>query len=209
MIAQADAVLPDLYEDLDLVNAPIESGGYGLWWIAGVLALLALAVPLYLAFRRRRGDTGAQAAPPPDPAIEARRRLDALRSGMSGMTRREVAIELAGLLRDYICDRFDIRAPYQTTTEFVRSVGIADHFPRTRTEAVVDLLRTTDLVKFATGILEAETVGRWIEYVTEFVETTTAQAEQARQAGDTAASGDAATATDAPAGSPVRREVGT
>jgi len=180
----AELQLPELVEDLDLVTAPAEGGGYWLWLAAGVLAAIALAVPLYLALRRRRAALAedGSAAPRPDPAIAARQRLGVLRAELASLSQREAAIELAAILRDYICDRFDIRAPYQTTTEFVQSLGIADHFPATRSDAVVELLRTTDLVKFATGILETQTIEQWIDYVAEFVETTTRDAASAQAA---------------------------
>jgi len=100
MIAQANVTLPELVEDLNLVLAP-PAGGLSWWWIvAGIIAVLALVVPLYLTFRPRKPLAEGGATPKPDPAEIALRRLDALKSALAGFTQREAAIELA--LREHL-----------------------------------------------------------------------------------------------------------
>ena len=179
MIAQANVTLPELVEDLNLVLAP-PAGGLSWWWIvAGIIAVLALVVPLYLTFRPRKPLAEGGATPKPDPAEIALRRLDALKSALAGFTQREAAIELAAILRDYICERFDIRAPYQTTGEFVRHLGPSDLFPADQSQSVVDLLNTFDLVKFATVILQDDALQPWIAYVGDFVRLTRQRPEPA------------------------------
>ena len=172
MIAQANVTLPELVEDLSLVIAP-PAGGLSWWWIAaGIVAILALVVPLYLTFRPRKPAAEEGAAPKPDPAEIALRRLGMLKSSLAGLTQREAAIELAAILRDYVCERFEIRAPYQTTGEFVRHLGPSGLFPADQSQSVADLLNTFDLVKFATVILQDDALQPWIGYVEEFVNRT-------------------------------------
>lgn len=179
MIAQIPVTLPDLVEDLSLVNGPSAAGLHWGWIVAGIVAVLALLVPLYLAFRPRKPAVEAGAAPKPDPAETALRRLGALKSALAGLTQREAAIELAAILRDYICGRFDIRAPYQTTGEFVRHLGPSRLFPSDQSQPVVDLLNTFDLVKFATVILQDDALQPWIVSIEEFVERTRHRQEPA------------------------------
>jgi len=170
MIAQA---LPQLVEDLDLVTAPVAGALHWGWIMAAVVALLALLIPLYLTFRQRAAQTaGAGQQPEIDPGLLASERLKLLRKSLPAMTQREAAIELASILRDYIASRFAIRAPYQTTGEFIRNLGLAHHFPADRSQAVTDLLSTSDLVKFATGVLNEGALEQWIEYVADFVRNT-------------------------------------
>jgi len=174
--------LPELVEDTGLVTAPVETGLSWWWYVALAVALVAILVPLYFAFRpRRKGAAGEVKAPKVDPSILANQRLQALRQQLPDMSHREAAIELASILRDYVADRFEIRAPYQTTGEFIRNLGIAEHFPPEQRESVVSLLQTTDLVKFATWILDHGSIGQWIDYTEDFVRNSRPPAEPATQ----------------------------
>ena len=120
---------------------------------AAAVLVAALIVSLLLWRRRARVEPPA---PPPPPAHE--KALAALRTLASRalLERGEVEpyfVELSEILRTYLEDRFALRAPEQTTEEFLAAVSQTDEGRRAIEAAHRDLLRDfltrADLVKFA------------------------------------------------------------
>jgi hypothetical protein len=140
-------------------------------WVLAVAGVAALAIAWWLMRRRRREKTLAAVILTPEEV--AVRELDALEQ--SGLADRDVKlfyVELTGIVRRYIEQTTGIRAPEQTTEEFLREIsregaveiwkkdatdgtngtnktnkgtgGFMDHLSRLR-----DFLEAADLVKFA------------------------------------------------------------
>ncbi|MGH7138985.1 MAG: hypothetical protein ACREHD_24835, partial [Pirellulales bacterium] len=104
----------------------------------------------------------------------ARARLDRLLD--RPRPRRELAdafyVELSGVVRRYLEERFELRAPELTTEEFLASVGESPDFTRDHKALLRSLLRQADLVKFAGVQPSNEEIERSIDAARRFLEET-------------------------------------
>ncbi len=122
-----------------------------------VLAVLALVAALAAALawglrrlqRRRRRAVAPPAVPPHEAAWTA---LQALRAGGLPDTPADVEaffVKLSDIVRRYLEDGFDLRAPEQTTEEFIRAAGASQNLTVPHQQLVAGFLEQSDLVKFA------------------------------------------------------------
>ena len=91
------------------------------WWVLGVLVALVAGVLLWRR-NRKSADVQATITPPPPPPHE--RALQALQALLSRHLPEQgdvepYFVELSEILRRYVEDRFGLRAPEQTTEEFL------------------------------------------------------------------------------------------
>lgn len=142
-------------------------------YVAGaVLVGLAVLAVAWRAHRRRR-----RAGPPrvlQAAHVIACGRLDALAdSGLVEAGRFEpFYAQVSNILRHYIEDRFGLRAPEQTTEEFLAELRHTDELdPATRGD-LGQFLEHCDLVKFARQSATAEQMREALELVRRFVEHT-------------------------------------
>ncbi|RMG11255.1 MAG: hypothetical protein D6731_15875 [Planctomycetota bacterium] len=135
------------------------------WLFAALPALVAL-----VALLRRRRHVFAPPRPAHEVALEALSRLDALglleRGNLDGYF-----VTLSAILRDYIGRRFGIRAPAQTTQEFLRAAQDAPALLAYRA-TLASFLEQADAVKFAAQRLPIEAAQRARAEVEAFVRTT-------------------------------------
>ena len=118
------------------------------WWLLGAgLGLGALVLAAAgVAVRRRRS------APRPLPADErALRELDRVAQGVPppGADAEAYYTQLSDVVRGYLAERFGLRAPQQTTAEFLRSVRQARQLSEPQQELLRDFFARCDLAKFA------------------------------------------------------------
>lgn len=147
------SLLPD-GKDFTLreIAGPVEMAGASsvrrlVWLLGGMLLAIAAAVGLLL--RRRRG--GGEIAPPVPPHEVAFGRLEALlAAGLveAGRTK-QFYLGLSTILRQYIEDRFGLRAPERTTEEFLVDLQTTELLLPDHKLLLSDFLRHCDLVKFA------------------------------------------------------------
>jgi len=153
----ATAATPaDIRDVADAPSSPLDRRAL-LLAAAAVLVLLVLAVLLRAAGRRRGAGTEpiSPAAPEPTRSATAHalalRRLDAVAAeggaGRLDMTTRHELLALA--LRQYIEDRWGLRAPERTTEEFLRESREAGVFGLDDVLLLERFLARCDLVKFA------------------------------------------------------------
>lgn len=81
-------------------------------------------------------------------------------------------VELSGVVRRYLEDRFELRAPELTTEEFLASVGDSPDLSRDHQALLRSLLRQADLVKFAGVQPSNEDIERSIDAARRFLEET-------------------------------------
>ncbi len=117
------------------------------WWLAGSLAaLLGLAALVVLWQRRHRRVQRRN-------AYEiARARLDRLLSRgtpQDEQAREKFFVEISAIIRRYLEDRFDLRAPELTTEEFLALAGTSGVLSAEHQGLLRDFLRQADLIKFA------------------------------------------------------------
>lgn len=149
------------------------------WWYYGLgaaaLGLLA-ALAAYLWAARRKDAPSA----PPDPAwVVAERRLNELASRQLPQAGKFEAyyVDLSAILRYYIEDRFGIRAPEQTTPEFLESASGSGRLTDAQQEALSRFLRHCDRVKFARYEPTLAEMEESFDVVTGFVRETIPQLE--------------------------------
>lgn len=122
-------------------------------WIPVFLAIATLALILGLLLSRflTRRRTYLQHPPPPPAHETALNALRALRDKQL-IERDEVEsfyVELSAIVRRYLEDRFELRAPESTTEEFLREASGSGALKTDHQALVGDFLTQSDLVKFA------------------------------------------------------------
>jgi hypothetical protein len=116
-------------------------------WVLLVVVLAAATTPFvvraYLAWRRRARRRSAYDI--------ARSRLERLLAARrpDGEHMDAFYVELSGIVRRYLEDRFDLRAPELTTEEFLGAVQYASELSPEHQSLLREFLRQADLVKFA------------------------------------------------------------
>jgi hypothetical protein len=140
--------------------------------IIAVCAVLALAGIIQVIITRLRRPTPP---PPPVPAHErayaALRALFARHLVEAGHVK-EYYFALSIILRHYIEDRFALRAPEQTTEEFLQALGISGTFAQRYQEVLSNFLHECDLVKFANQGANAADAARTHDCAVQFIEET-------------------------------------
>ncbi len=139
------------------------------WWSTAALAGVAVVVVAGAIWwlRRRRV---AKAGPPPTPAELAFLELQRLREKQQ--IRPDVKlfyVELTAIVRRYIERTTGIRAPEQTTQEFLREISRRREFPAEESHRLMSFLEAADLVKFAAHQPRQEDVEESFRRATVFV----------------------------------------
>ncbi|MCX6998393.1 MAG: hypothetical protein NTV49_15230 [Kiritimatiellaeota bacterium] len=122
-------------------------------WLSALLiaaALAGLAVVLFRLYRRRPSArrNGPPPLPPHQVALAALQAL--LRRGWIEAEHVEpFYVELSAIVRRYLEDRFQLRAPERTTEEFLREAATAGALTPAHQALVGAFLEQSDLVKFA------------------------------------------------------------
>jgi hypothetical protein len=118
-------------------------------WLTLLWAPVAVGLGLLAWFwwrrRRKREET-----PPPTPRELAYTELEnLLRQRLAETDVKLFYVELTAIVRRYIERTTGIRAPEQTTEEFLREIGHAKTFPEDQRRRLAEFLESADLVKFA------------------------------------------------------------
>ncbi len=126
---------------------------YPRYLLLTVIAALLAAAIIAIIVRRLLG-TSAEPPPLPQPEpahIRALRRLKDL--DHKGWIEKGMAepfyVELSSILRQYLEDRFELRAPEQTTEEFIETASRDPQLTSQQRELVTAFMQQSDLVKFA------------------------------------------------------------
>lgn len=143
-----------------------------LWpWLLALAALAAAAAP-YL-WRRA---AAARAEHKRRSAYEvARARLDALSQRTRPKEQDEIDaffVELTALIRRYLEDRFEIRAPELTTEEFLQVASASPDIRETHQKFLQGFLRSADLVKFARFTPSPEDIAAALGAAAKFLDET-------------------------------------
>lgn len=133
---------------------PIEPTGAAprKWWVWGLMGLgvvlLAAAVVMSAWQLVRRLSGGGVALPPEQWALRELDKVEAQRLPSSGQVERYHTL-LSDVVRYYLERRFRLRAPQQTTAEFLATMQSWPLLPATQQAILRDFLERCDLVKFA------------------------------------------------------------
>ena len=115
------------------------------WLLLALLAFLALALWLWKVYQRRKAEIPTE---PPVPAhVVARQRLEEALSLLHEP--KPFIIAVSNALRSYLEDALQLRAPEQTTEEFLVELQHSALLADTQKDSLKDFLQSCDLVKFA------------------------------------------------------------
>ena len=168
------ADLPELREVGDPIRAPLR------WWrpaLAGAAAL-AVAAAVAAAIRWRRRVAASRPVPVEPPGVAALRALDELERDQAYKADPDrFYVTVSSILRVYLEGRFGLRAPEQTTEEFLAAAEAEAAFDRDQQRTLRAFLAACDAVKFARARPSAEETTRIIGTARGFVLATAEAAE--------------------------------
>ncbi len=133
--------------DIRAIKPPVEvpNEWAWLWWVAGAVILIALAVAaLYWWHWRRSRPVSALMVPP---HVRARQRLQQAWALISDA--RLFCIAVSDALRVYLEERFNLQAPERTTEEFLAELQSTGVLSPEQKQSLGEFLQHCDLVKFA------------------------------------------------------------
>ncbi len=132
------------------IRGPVAIPGEWLWlWLLSAGIFLVLLFWLARHFSKR---ATPQPVVIPKPAWEtALLALQVLeKAGLIGQGRaKEYYSSLSGIVRGYIEERFDVRAPEMTTEEFMEAIRHSEKLTTDQRGFLKDFLNASDMVKFA------------------------------------------------------------
>ena len=160
-----DEESPDLRDITEPFDIPVPWW----WWAALGVSLAATLAGLAWWWRRRKA---AMSAPSPVPAHEAAlAALDALLAEdlLADGRYRLFFWRLSDIVRRYVEERFGLRAPEQTTEEFLAAMADAPVIRKAHQTLLRDFLYQADMVKFA-RLLPTETeAGAAVDAARQFI----------------------------------------
>ncbi|MCH5377543.1 MAG: BatD family protein, partial [Planctomycetes bacterium] len=170
---EVTSVLPEevsSLDDLQPLAGPVELPESGVpgwpWWVGASSAIVIAAAGIWLATRHRRG-AEARILSPQELAFLELDQLIEMRLAESSI--KEFYVQLTGIVRRYIERTTGIRAPEQTTEEFLREIGSGHVFPEEERRRLEDFLQSADLVKFAAMEPTSADVERTFERAKAFI----------------------------------------
>lgn len=148
-------------------------GSFWVGWVAlAGMGLLAAAAGVILAFRRWRG---LNRILPPKPAheraLEELRRIERECEG-AGLRNKDFYYRVSDCLRRYIEERFGIRAPEQTTEEFLAQAARSVMLESRWLGVLRQYLEQCDLIKYADCEPEPDESSRVLVITRDFIQQT-------------------------------------
>ena len=140
-------------------------------WCGGILlVLLLVAGSLWRTLRNRR----VNVTPPLTPYEIAQRDLEALLAEKlpeAGEYKRFYE-RISGILREYLENRFDVKAPRLTTEEFLQLLTTTPELVREHRDLLQKFLSACDLVKFAGEVPDSPEIAQITTACRTFLDTT-------------------------------------
>jgi len=159
--------LAGLRPEASLVPLPFSR----LAWLGYVAAILAAAGVGIYVIRRRRLRREAIAQRPLTPAEIAYRELwQIVNDQLADRDVKLFFVALTGVVRRFIEQTTSIRAPEQTTEEFLHEISVRQTFPPEENQRLADFLEAADLVKFAAHRPRREDVDASTDRAREFID---------------------------------------
>jgi len=133
--------------DIHDIKPPVEipSGWEWLWWTLGALAIIAVLFFIWQWWQKWR--LRIPVTPPVPAHVRAKQKLEEALALISQP--KPFCILVSDTIRFYLEERFDFRAPEQTTEEFLHELQATDLLSLEQKESLGKFLECCDLVKFA------------------------------------------------------------
>jgi hypothetical protein len=159
----------------DVVDMPTKTVW---WWILPAVAVVGGAGGLWLYFRRKKTKAAVRIFKSPHEIAYARLQSLIQRDLVKAGKVKEFYEAISDILRHYIEDRFELRAPERTTEEFlfeIRNTGVLSESDR---KALTEFLTHCDLVKFAKHSPTNEQIQHTFDLAKNFIEQTKTDTKQ-------------------------------
>jgi len=161
----------------EVVDIPRERS-YAWAWGLGILLLLGAGLGLWLYVKGRRPVEVMRLFKPAHELAYERLRVlvadDLIEAGQI----KAFYERISNILRHYIEDRFRVRAPEQTTEEFLHALSQTDALPADDKAGLGEFLESCDLVKFARHEPQTEHIQKTFDLVKSFIEKTKSDAHK-------------------------------
>ncbi|HEX7859708.1 MAG TPA: hypothetical protein VF773_05235 [Verrucomicrobiae bacterium] len=163
--------------DIRPLKGPIEipSGYEWLWWVLGAAVVAGIAWFLWRKFKMRKAGGGKKGVVVPA-HVKAKERLRAA-SGLIADPYQFCSL-VSDVLRTYIEDRFELRAPERTTEEFMDELRTTAKLHMNHKLLLEDFLTRCDLVKFARFEPTQPELEALLESASRFVDETSPAVEE-------------------------------
>jgi hypothetical protein len=162
-------------DDIRDIKGPITAPAVTAWFFFGGIALAALALYLSRLWKKNNAVSPAPARPAHEVALEQLEELR--RRDLIGQGRiKEYFIEVSGIVRRYLEDRFNLKAPDMTTEEFLIHLRDGSQLKAEHKTLLKDFLVACDLVKFAKYSPDQGEIALTFQFARNFVEQTKAEA---------------------------------
>jgi hypothetical protein len=155
--------------DLDVKPQRVPPSGLtiALWCCTG-LAVIGIGLLLWKIFTRVREEVRLARMNPKERALHELDRLLA-KDLLARNLVKDFYVELTMIVRRYIERAHGIRAPEQTTEEFLMAMAADAHFPPAVASRLKSFLQAADLVKFAAYLPPRESTGAAVDTAREYV----------------------------------------
>ena len=163
--------MEDIHDIKGLVPLP-----HNWWWLLLLLVPIVVMALAYWLWKRRQPTNTINALPPPTPYELAIRALQQLREENPPVE--EFYTRLSDIVRHYLEGRFYLRAPEQTTEEFLYEVSQNNTLAQEHKDLLGAFLQESDLVKFARHHPEEADRQRALEAAEKFVRDTQPQVQE-------------------------------
>jgi len=139
------------------------------WWLGGALLLLAGCAAYFLRSRAKVKTTIVHQPTAEEIAHSQLASLLAEDLPSQGMFK-DFYLRLTGIVRNYIEGITSLRAPEQTTEEFLREMGQKEVFSKKQSKGLKEFLEAADMVKYAAQRPDASQVESSIVLAKEFID---------------------------------------
>lgn len=179
VVSEFGAVSSDLSQ-VDPMTDPIAPKQSYLWVGLGVLALcsLLLAIAIWLVRSQKNKQVVAPVISLEEAAQQALMKLIAEELPSRGMVK-EFYLRLTGIVRVFIEGKTGLRAPEQTTEEFLRDMRASSRFDGPHAYRLQEFLTAADLVKYAGQTPDESSITTSVERAREFIAIRFDKAEEA------------------------------
>jgi hypothetical protein len=163
---------------VDIVGVVSMPGGVILLWFVPAAAAIAGAAGIWWYLRKQKVRSAVRIFKPAYEVAYARLQAlinrDLLKQGQV----KEFYEGVSDILRHYIEDRFELRAPERTTEEFLAEIRDTGVLTEAHRKVLVEFLTHCDLVKFAKHSPTTEQVQRTFDLAKNFIEQTKSDERQ-------------------------------
>lgn len=139
------------------------------WWVWGLLLAIALLLTAFRFLRRRVSGVATERKRSPE-EIASGALVALLAEDLPGQGLfKDFYVRLTGIVRFYIEGTTGLRAPEQTTEEFLREMRTQATFPAERSNQLQEFLEAADMVKYAGQLPGSDQIELSIRRAQEFI----------------------------------------